>query len=105
MSEGKYAEALECFDKGTLIRPPCIGLMLPYLNYLDLTLSCIEKMIQEQPDFVEAWYIKARILFHSLHHADALTAVNAALEKDPNHKTSQELRNEILQVLTVPSGE
>jgi tetratricopeptide (TPR) repeat protein len=95
----RHVEAVECFDKGVSIKPTCLGMMLPYLSYLSTTLSFIEKIIQIQPDFIDALYLRAWILHWLYEHADALTAVNFALEKDPNHKKSQELQREILEVL------
>lgn len=66
--DGKFKEALTCYDKAIEIKPDCDaalygrGITLTELGLLEEAVTSYDKAVEIKPDFEEAWFCRGCIL-------------------------------------------
>lgn len=91
LRQGRYAEAIEAYDKAIELDPRYAkawnnkGDALYFLNKLNESVQAFEKAVEINPRYAEAWFNKGTVLDDQGKYDDAIEAYNKAIELKPNY--------------------
>jgi tetratricopeptide (TPR) repeat protein len=102
-NEGKYEEAISCFDKAIAINPQSAtawynkgGILGFRFSKLQEEIACLDKALEINPQYKEAWNNKAAALHRLSRHQEALKCLEEALRIDPEYPNALFLKDSIL---------
>ncbi|HPZ08099.1 MAG TPA: SUMF1/EgtB/PvdO family nonheme iron enzyme [Candidatus Eremiobacteraeota bacterium] len=105
--QGKYKEAIACFDKVLKSEPGAYkvwnnkGNALYKLMEYEKALTCYEKAMSIEPDYENAWYGKGCSLTQMKRYKEALECFERVLELLPGDKDGEARREEVIKALSL----
>ena len=103
--EGKFKEAIVCFDKAIEINPNFEdtwngkGAALYALNKYEEAIVCFDKAIEINPKYEKAWYNKGNALYDFNKKEEAIVCYDKAIEINPNDEDAWCNKGNVLSAL------